>query len=581
MNRSKVLLTLLVTCAVLATTTAIVFADDSSGVSVRNRCRILPPSAAKPEVEKCNEFTFDATSSYDPNNKKITVSWDFGDGATSDQPVVKHTYEKAGIYTVTLKVTNNTGVACDTAVTTQTVKVNMPPHAVFTGPDMVCLGQPAAFDASATTASAPDKTTYMWDFGDGTTDKGMKVSKVYKKAGEYQVWLLVNDNENTTCSQDSTYKNIKIGAAPIANAGADIDTSYLTGEPLKATFDASDSTSPSGDPLTYTWDFGDGTTGTGKTVDHVYEKPGNYVAKVTVSDGSSCGSDVASVKVNLRVVSVVVAHAGDDVSACLSDTITFDGSTSTSSSGKQLTYRWDLGDGSSAEGAQVTHVYQKSGTYRVTLTVSDGSEGKNSTNMDVKNVTVGAPPVALLKRVGKVCIGDAVSFDASGSKVADGKSLKYMWDFGDGTTQNGNSKVAHVYHKAGHYTASVEVKKAAGSRCKPVSTICNSSMASTDVFVNTPPVAIAGSNLISCVGSEIVFDGSQSSDADGDALTYQWNFGDGTTAEGAKGTHGFAKQGTYKVTLTVDDGSGTDCSKSQESFTVLVYGKPVSVIKVK
>jgi PKD repeat protein len=250
-----------------------------------------------------------------------------------------------------------------------------------------------------------------------------------------------------------------------------------------------------------------------------------------------------------------VAHAGSDVSACLTDAVTFDGSASSSSTGKPLTYRWDFGDGTSADGVQVTHVYQKGGTYRAVLTVSDGSGGKHSTSTGVRNVIVGAAPMAMLEKVGRVCAGDVVSFDASGSKDPDGKSLKYTWDFGDGKTQIGDSRVSHVYEKSGHYTANVEVVKAAGTRCKPVSTACNRSMASTDVAV--------------------------SSDPDGDALTYRWNFGDGTMAEGAKGTHGFTKKGTYKVTLTVDDGSGTDCRMSQASFTVHVYGKPVPVINVK
>lgn len=580
MHKTKSLLKVLASCVALVMVSALAFAEGPSGESRKGRCEIKPSEPAKAQVERCNEFTFDSTSSYDPNNKKIAVEWDFGDGVTSDRPVVKHTYQKAGTYTVTLKVTNDTGVTCDTAVTTQTVKVNTPPRAVFSSRDMACLGQSVTFDARGTTTSDPAKTTYAWDFGDGTQGKGIQVTKEYKKVGEYQVWLTVNDGQNTACSTDSISKKVKIGAAPIADAGQDIELSYLEKEPLKVSFDASDSMSPSGDPLTYAWDFGDGTTGVGEKVTHVYGKPGNYVAKVTVDDGSSCGTDMASVKVGMRIVSVVVAHAGDDMAACLTDRIAFDGSASTSSSGRSLAYRWDFGDGTSADGAKVSHVYQKSGTYRVVLTVTDGSGGKNSTSTDVVNVTVGAPPTAVLKRVGKACVGDVVSFDASGSKDPDGKALRYMWDFGDGTTQKGDAKVTHVYRKAGHYTTSVEVKKAVGTRCKPVSTTCNSAMASIDVAVNTPPVANAGPNLVSCVGSEIVFDGSLSSDADGDALAYEWDFGDGTTAEGVKGTHGFTKKGFYKVTLTVDDGSETDCGLSQDSFTVNVYGKPVSVIKV-
>ncbi|MCK4882175.1 MAG: PKD domain-containing protein, partial [Candidatus Omnitrophica bacterium] len=45
---------------------------------------------------KCNEFTFDATRSEIPKSPNISFLWDFGDGLTSADPVVTHTYQKSG-----------------------------------------------------------------------------------------------------------------------------------------------------------------------------------------------------------------------------------------------------------------------------------------------------------------------------------------------------------------------------------------------------------------------------------------------------------------------------------------------------
>lgn len=52
------------------------------------------------------------------------------------------------------------------------------------------------------------------------------------------------------------------------------------------------------------------------------------------------------------------------------------------------------------------------------------------------------------------------------------------------------------------------------------------------------------------------FDGSLSRDVDGTIVSYQWDFGDGSTASGATVTHRFMSPGTYTVTLTVTDDAG-------------------------
>lgn len=84
--------------------------------------------------------------------------------------------------------------------------------------------------------------------------------------------------------------------------------------------------------------------------------------------------------------------------------------------------------------------------------------------------------------------------------------------------------------------------------------------------VNAAPVAVAGDDLTVAAGAEVAVDGSASTDDVG-VETYSWDFGDGTTAEGATATHVYSTAGTFAVTLTVTDVEG---ETSSDELTVTV-----------
>jgi hypothetical protein len=76
---------------------------------------------------------------------------------------------------------------------------------------------------------------------------------------------------------------------------------------------------------------------------------------------------------------------------------------------------------------------------------------------------------------------------------------------------------------------------------------------------NLPPEADAGGPYCGTSGMPVEFDGSASSDPNGDALEYSWEFGDGSTGSGPTPTHVYPPgQYNYTVTLTVDDGELSD-----------------------
>ena len=332
------------------------------------------------------------------------------------------------------------------------------------------------------------------------------------------------------------------------------------------TFDATKSFDPEKQKLTYLWNFGDGQTSDQPVVQHCYDKAGNYTVSLTVKDssGMTCDTGVTETKVDANFPPTASIQ---DVKACVGEAVTLDGSASTGSG--PLNYKWDFGDGTAGDGARVTHAYEKGGQYRVRLVVDDGKNTACSTAAGSAVATIGDRPTVNLQGPASICVGRVAAFDSQASGVS-----KLHWDFGDGSTWDGGSKASHSYAKPGDYTVSVTGDNGQGLSCSVA-------VSNARIKVSGSPTADAGQNLACCVGKSVSFDGSKSASADGSALSYHWDFGDGGTADTVQATHSYDKPGTYRVVLTVKDGSGSDCSSAASSFVANVNEKPTAVIEVK
>jgi PKD repeat protein len=121
----------------------------------------------------------------------------------------------------------------------------------------------------------------------------------------------------------------------------------------------------SGSNVSYAWDFGDSTSGSGAAPSHTYATPGTYTAQVTASNAVSQVTAATEVQVEEAIIGLEAANDGPTL---LGNLTQFSASLST---GSNVTYEWDFGDGEGDSGAAVSHQYISPGIFTVELSATN------------------------------------------------------------------------------------------------------------------------------------------------------------------------------------------------------------------
>jgi len=164
------------------------------------------------------------------------------------------------------------------------------------------------------------------------------------------------------------------GLRTVAVATADPGQGYA---PLEVVFDASSPSSTAGEIVSYNWDFGDGATATEPAPVHTYKEKGTYRVVLEVLDsGGHTVLDELTVRVFNRAPHAEFHYS--PYGAPRDHPITFDASDCYDPDGSIAEYVWEFGDGTTANGVRVEHIFPQRLEYEVTLTVidDDGTENK-------------------------------------------------------------------------------------------------------------------------------------------------------------------------------------------------------------
>ncbi len=264
-----------------------------------------------------------------------------------------------------------------------------------------------------------------------------------------------------------------------------------------------------------------------------------------------------------------VADAGPDQPAQVNDTVTLDGSGSNDADGDELTFVWTLSSqpaGSTATLTNPTGIFptiliDEPGDYVIELIVNDGAD--DSAPDTVMISTNNVPPVAHAGLDQTILVSQQAFLDGTGSTDANGDALTYTWTLttqptGSTTTLDdpNSATPSFTVDQAGAYTIVLVVSDGLLSSEADVVIIA------TD---NSAPVANAGPDHQVRAGTTVTLDGTNSSDVDGDPLTYQWD----QTVSPAGSTAALSDptvadptltpdvDGDYVAQLQVNDGTAT------------------------
>ncbi|MDR4460541.1 MAG: PKD domain-containing protein [Nitrospirales bacterium] len=502
-------------------------------------------------VEVGETVELNGSGSTDEDGDALTFGWSLisqpaGSTATLTTPtkvLPSLTIDQPGDYVVQLLV--NDGMVDSDPDTVTLSTGNVAPHA-NAGPDQTGVVTQAVFlDGTHSTDANGDGLTYQWTLVTKPAGSAAVLndptsptpSFMVDQAGTYTVNLIVSDG--LLISDPDTVIIDTTNSKPVANAGS--DHTVRAGTPV--TLDGTGSTDVDGHPLTYHWvqtvvPPGNTATLSDPTAPAPTLTPnanGAYVVQLQVDDGTvSSDPDTALIRVGNTAPT---ADAGPDQTVPVGGTVHLDGTNSNDPQHDLLTYHWTLTKPASSTAtlsdatlAQPTFVADFPGIYTATLLVNDGD--LNSDPESVIITTQNNPPVANAGLDQNVTVGATVQLDGSGSSDPESQPLSYQWSLvsrpvGSTATLGNPTSVTPTFvaDVVGTYVVQLIVDDGLASSPLDTATITATN--------NAPPVANAGADQRTLAGTTIFFNGTGSSDPNGDPLTYQWTLTQKPTGSGA------------------------------------------------
>lgn len=391
------------------------------------------------------------------------AEWDFdGNGEidlTTTELDAVHTFFAEGPTNVAVKVTLTTK-AQQTYERTIDVLRSLPlPFAVNFSAEPEHLIGPAPFGAVFRVQTDESVRVILWDFGDGTSARGERVGHTFDQRGAYPVTAEIRSESGQVATitkivrvtEDLPISDLTFSGSP------EVQSSKISGE-VPVIVDLKPRTTL---PLIeFYWEAPEATTvgSTKDSVQAVYRREGIYTLWLIGEDPDGRVMRKAiTVEVLPPASSVVIQMDPDGGTAPLA--VRLDASETVIQDEQISGFEWTFSDEVQGEahqqGAQVSHTFQKPGTFEISATVFTTSGKEYSSR---KTIVIRAPVIDACitpsRTEGKVPLG--IQFNSALCSTV-GQNTTYTWDFGDGFSSDQQNPV-HDFQSAGTYTVTLTLR---------------------------------------------------------------------------------------------------------------------------
>ena len=457
--------------------------------------------------------------------------WDFGNGQTSTQQNPQITFNSAGSFTISLKITNDKG--CSRTISrpnyiTTTAGVD----ASFTHSTPTVCGAPAGITFT-NTSTGPGTLTHFWLFGDGFTSNSANPTHFYNTNGTYTATLITTSSSGCV---DTFRSN------PITIGGFNTSFTAPTDVCIGATASFTNTSTPA--PASVLWNFGDGNTSTTLNPTHTYAAPGNYLVKL-YNTYSICRDSFQRIVI-VRPKPTANFSAANRSNCKPPFVVNFQDL----STGNVTAWQWDFGDGNTSTLQSPSHSYNIYGSFTVRLIVTSQFGCKDTLTLP-NYIIVKRAQIQLNGLPKQGCIPFANTFTASINAVDN--ILTYQWDLGDGTLSNLASP-SHTYTTQGTYDVQLIITTSTG---------CNDTLKINQAIkVGTVPTVNFSATPIPVCGTQPVqFTDLTTPQAD----QWNWNFGDGTGSSLQNPSHRYSDTGNFTIRLTAYN-NGCDVTTTKTNY---------------